>query len=566
MWSHSISQTITVGSDGNAHCVQRVAIQNPHHHPVLIAGPIQLQFSGESRNFAVVPGTNERFSPSIMDEKNFGFYNQLYLDCGDNIPAQSSLEFELTYDWPGFLKGDEFPELIIVYNSVASLTIRIIPPDNRFVDHYLLVTKDEIALKRDIDYRVTDQGQLLIEREISPDNPDRIQIIADVRSVPLEVVEQVAKYRQDSLSSGFCVLLILHLLRDFLPFIESLQAPGVSNSDIFTVGIPYSTKENVYLFLRHNGYNIRRVRKEDYSTFMRAVSSVLDEAFRQCLTNGKKLIIIEDGGYAVPLVHDDDSNFHQFAETCHGAVEQTRNGIWADKEVSDTVGLRFPVINVAESRIKLELESPLIGNAVVTNIRNLLSELGDDIINKDVGLVGYGSIGKEVARTLVKYDLRLTIFDDDPEKLKAVESGIEVVHTSEELMRNRDIIIGCSGHKWVQTKELKNINRSVYFVNATSKLKEIDYKHFNDAVEAPTRLRRFGSEYRLRVGHKPMIRLLADGFPVNFFGESVPDQQIQFIPALLLSSACYLATAELQKEIVPVPDALQEEIEKLMSS
>jgi hypothetical protein len=68
-------------------------------------------------------------------------------------------------------------------------------------------------------------------------------------------------------------------------------------------------------------------------------------------------LIIEDGGYLVPEIH----RFDSIPPFVIGAVEQTARGVWND----ETVDLKIPVLTVAFSEFKKELEAPEVGNAVV---------------------------------------------------------------------------------------------------------------------------------------------------------------------------------------------------------
>ena len=86
-------------------------------------------------------------------------------------------------------------------------------------------------------------------------------------------------------------------------------------------------------------------------------------------------------------------------------------------------------------------------------------------------------------------------------------------------------------------------------------------------MEELKKKRGIGTEYKLKGGREIIIRLLADGFPVNFFekSESIPDRKIQFIPALLLGAAGHLvSTGVSENEIIDIPKTLEERLERLM--
>jgi hypothetical protein len=109
-----------------------------------------------------------------------------------------------------------------------------------------------------------------------------------------------------------------------------------------------------------------------------------------------------------------------------------------------------------------------------------------------------------------------------------------------------------------------SLEHKAVVVNATSKRSELDYSVLDSLKRSPDVLHRgFGTELHLINGFD--ILSLANGFPVNFFdtSESVANSMIQFIPALLLASAGYVAQHELPPALHPVPRAIQESIESV---
>lgn len=141
--------------------------------------------------------------------------------------------------------------------------------------------------------------------------------------------------------SNFVVLIIQHLLRDFLAFAHELKNLGAAPEDAFIVGIPYSTKKRTVQSLKRMGF-VNTWSPTDYP-FYDDVRSALSAALDRCGETGKKLLVIEDGGYAVPMLH---SEFVRQLASVHGAIEQTANGIWEDERLAEARSLRVPVIDV----------------------------------------------------------------------------------------------------------------------------------------------------------------------------------------------------------------------------
>lgn len=353
-------------------------------------------------------------------------------------------------------------------------------------------------------------------------------------------------------------ILVPHLLRDSVPYIQALCAAGLQPDHIFIIGIPYSTKPEVAAALWQRGFRNMELPVE--YPFTDTVRQVLQRALTLCRELGHPLLIIEDGGYAGPLLHKE---FAQDISQCCGIVEQTRNGIWQYDE--QNIKPKVPILNVAESELKLRLESPLIGDAVVFNVQSLISHFGKAMKRYRTLVVGYGATGSHVAKSLRKAGLDTVVFDQQRDRrTRAKADGFKSADSLAVLLPDRELIIGCTGQTPFQFKEILAIQHQTIFVNASSKRREINYQDLDPLTDpgVPKQtIPRVGHVRRL-VNGREMI-LLADGYPVNFVGESVPDQEIGFILALLHQGAIWLAqnASKQSAGFVKVPEDLQKEVE-----
>jgi S-adenosylhomocysteine hydrolase len=358
--------------------------------------------------------------------------------------------------------------------------------------------------------------------------------------------------------NGHVAILIPHLLRDSVPYIQALSAAGLQPDRTFIIGIPYSTKLEVAGALWQLGF--RNIETPTSYPFTDTVRQVLTRALKLCRETGQKLLIVEDGGYVGPLLHVE---FAADLSLCCGIVEQTRNGIWQyrDQKIEPMV----PILNVAESDLKLRRESPLIGDAVVSNVRTLIEQLGKSLHRYQTLVVGYGATGAHVAKSLRHANIDTVVFDQREDRRKqAIADGFRSADTLAALVADRELIIGCTGDVPFQFSEILAIGHQTVFVNASSKRREINYQELDSLTDqnvATEVLAGVGHRRRL-VNGKELI-LLWNGYPVNFVGESVPDQEIAFILALLQQSAIWLAqnAANLRAGFVNVPEVLQKEIE-----
>jgi S-adenosylhomocysteine hydrolase len=358
--------------------------------------------------------------------------------------------------------------------------------------------------------------------------------------------------------NGLVAILIPHLLRDSVPYIQTLTAAGLQPDRTFIIGIPYSAKQEVAGALWQRGF--RNIDLPTDYPFTDTVRQVLARALKLCHEAGQRLLVIEDGGYVGPLLH---SEFASDLGACCGIVEQTRNGIWQYGE--QCIDLKVPIINVAESDLKLRRESPLIGEAVVTNVRSLIEQLGRGIHRYRTLIVGYGSTGSHVARSFRQTGIDTKVFDQrNDRRQQAIADRFESADTLAALVGDRELIIGCTGDVPFQFSEILAIGHQTVFVNASSKRREINYGELNALTDqdVPNEVIA-GVGHRRRLVNGRELVLLANGYPVNFVGESVPDQEIAFILALLQQSALWLVQNDgnLQPGLVDVPKELQKEIE-----
>ncbi|PKP54501.1 MAG: hypothetical protein CVT90_00965 [Candidatus Altiarchaeales archaeon HGW-Altiarchaeales-3] len=332
------------------------------------------------------------------------------------------------------------------------------------------------------------------------------------------------------------LILIQHLLRDSISLVRAFEKCGAEQEDIFVIGIPYSSKSEVIKEL-----------SSDFKVFTPSypiddeVKKIIKKAVEVCKKKNKKLLIIEDGGYAVPIIH---LELNEALKYCIGAVEQTTNGVWRDEEVI----LNFPVLTIAFSELKKELESPEIGNAVVRNIQMLLSKRGDFIRGKKVILAGYGTIGRQIAESLRNDGCVVGVSDPDPKKLIAARFKGFNTDSMLNLVKNGDIIVGASGRRSIGIKEILSAKNNAILVNASSKRVEIDVEVIENLKETKNKIDGVGTEYELI--NRNRLLLLADGYPVNFYNsESVPDKIIDVILTELFLCATELIKREFSKTI-----------------
>lgn len=333
-----------------------------------------------------------------------------------------------------------------------------------------------------------------------------------------------------------CIILsVFHLLDDSLYFFEAITKMGAHNEDIYIIGIPYSNRKRSIEQLKDKGHHVFAP-EFPIDGF---ISQIIEIVCERCEKEKKRLLIIEDGGYVVPKIHKSNGA----PPFVVGAVEQTARGVWNDRSVE----LNIPVLTVAFSEFKKELEAPEVGKAVVFNVEQLLSKR-TFLRGKKVGVMGFGTIGRNVAQHLRDSGSIVKISEIDVKKAVIAQlKGFE--HSdSAKVVRDCDIVIGTTGKTSLGLNEIFAAKNNAVFVSASSKQIEID-TDILEKLSISRKVSAIGTEYELINGNNLLV--LAHGFPVNFYcSESVPNKIIDFILSEILECAAKLVTQDFPLEFM----------------
>lgn len=171
----------------------------------------------------------------------------------------------------------------------------------------------------------------------------------------------------------------------------TLLTPPYSNQDI-----PDGYPGSCYHGVRRDGvYHLMRNRAElgcCGMDFLSATMRLLEEAFRRellpLLHQGKKLLIMEDGGYHSEALPRLRRLFPELEGSVIGVVEQTTSGT---RRSMSRQGYRYayPCASVARSDIKMHVESIFIGQRIVEELALMLYEADAFFPFHSVLLVGY---------------------------------------------------------------------------------------------------------------------------------------------------------------------------------
>jgi adenosylhomocysteinase len=339
-------------------------------------------------------------------------------------------------------------------------------------------------------------------------------------------------------------IIIEHILPTTEAFIRHLKEDG--KSEVFSLfAKPYSIDEDVLERLVKDGVNVI---EESYSKLESEgyLEKHLLQAIEKSKKDGKRIVIVEVGGYfAQPLLRLCNQISSHDLKYIAGVVEDTTFGHNRYKRVA--ADLQVPVFSVARSQLK-EIEARFVGRDAVAAVDKVFRQLGVSMTGGKALVLGYGMIGKNVARTLKAYDLIVSVYDKDHDhkNLRAFIDGFRV-NKREELLKSTDVIFAATGEQSLEYDRISDCalsNDGVVLASVGSKDTEFDVKRVKELAEERIEIGENIVKYKLP--NKRHVVVVKDGTAVNFLLPSIPIEVLD-----LIFSEILLAVFALLKESVP---------------
>lgn len=293
------------------------------------------------------------------------------------------------------------------------------------------------------------------------------------------------------------------------------------------------------------------------------IERMLSETVIPAVENGKKLIVIEDGGYFLPVYVRAIRKYTSLEGNILGVVEQTTSGTRRTLSHSINNALGFPCASVARSKVKMNLESIFIGQRVVEELSLFLYSANTFLNFGNVLIVGYGIVGRSVFKSLGSYSCDISVYDSDVTIRKTAEMDKCKVYSEvcSEMFKRDTILIGCVGNSIFSEKMLNAFMdgdaENLYLASASSKNYEfillIEMARGEKSVGGITltvkEKREYYTLYELEEnGRKKFIFLFAEGMPINFYRKNVislTDRMIDLVFLEMLMLAEIMCTHKL---------------------
>jgi len=380
--------------------------------------------------------------------------------------------------------------------------------------------------------------------------------LSDDEEMPL-VSAVSERFVREGLDLSNCILVaVQHLFSSSVPVFEHLARMNLPFDQMFIVGKVYSAHPAVEWRLRDLGAHVYSAapghdREHDeelqYEDRLRAdIRPIINEAvalfdsWSPERRDRGRILILDDGGLAISTAWRD----HRRLGKTFACIEQTRRGAKIIR--GHQLATPFPIVNVAESSAKLDLEAPLIGESVVRCLEDRFREDSALPLPQERGVlvVGFGTVGQAVADAYRSRNVRVLVADSDSRSLRRAR-----VHGSDLRGALNDVAlaVGCTGATWLVPDMLRDLE----LVLASASTADVEFGSvlklgtgryaFPDEVEEQGNADslRTHANYQLATPYES-VSVLNSGYPCNFDGslDPIPRQAIQLTRALILGGVC----------------------------
>ncbi|MCI0565493.1 MAG: adenosylhomocysteinase, partial [Nitrososphaera sp.] len=356
------------------------------------------------------------------------------------------------------------------------------------------------------------------------------------------IVRAIA-HRPDNakLLSNARFIVLEHILPTTQEFLRHLKDVG---SEVFAViAKPYSIHEKTLQEMKEDSF---RIVSESYDTLEKTdlLRKLILEAINRTREDKKQIVLLDIGGYFAESLRTLSSD-----ERGHiaGVVEDTTFGHNRYTKLREQI--EVPMASVARSELK-EIEARFVGRDAVHATDHVLREIGISLTGRNALVIGYGMIGKHIARTLRRHDLNVYVYDlEDYQILKAFADGFHI-HKKVQLLRYADIIFSATG-SWaihnrpaMSLEEIEDCKNNVVLASVGSKDVEFDIAAVRHQSHGEEKLSERLVRYKL--GDKHVI-VANNGTAVNFLLPSIPREVMDLVFAEILELTLSALRMELPK-------------------
>ena len=355
-----------------------------------------------------------------------------------------------------------------------------------------------------------------------------------------------ARAAQFQFGADTALVAVQHVLLQTVDLFETAAAMGLNLKNVFVLGKIYSDSQPVIAALRDRGVTVIEGSAakpgEFHAIFERDVERLWQVAagmLAHC--NIKRILVLDDDG--VCITNAPREVVRQYA-VC--GVEQTSQGIFLFEDKPPA----FAVMSWARSAVKLHIGGPIFSHCFIEKL-NTEFLCGRSIKEKQLGIIGMGSIGRAVAKLALRQGIKVLFYDPAPDVSIPASLHIARTRSLEELMVTSDYVAGCSGRNPFKDRWPLNHRPGIKLFSVSAGDQEFspiinDLKAKPDfAVDPKT--------WTITSEQAPSgpIEIMYLGYPYTFVSrtpEAVPTQIVQLetggLLAALVQAHIYLQTCE----------------------
>lgn len=393
----------------------------------------------------------------------------------------------------------------------------------------------------------------------------RARIHASRRKKPLlKQMKALRDASENSIKSSTCrkvpLLACQHLFQSNKCLFEMLAYHcDVSKSCLLTKSA--STDEEVLDEMICAGWKVIHKQTSCYEEMRRALKFKHD----------RPILVIDEGGKWITTLHRSKSLLRDAdAFVC---VEQTQTGIEQLRRniPGGLPALKVPVYNVAQSDLKKNTESLLIGEDVVGCAQPDIVGLSGSIENMPSVIIGYGYIGQAVAKALRRRyaDLSKVIYlmDTKPEVLQEAITSQDKLEVIENVrgISAAHLVWGCAtcipGRPALNRTDIEKLPHGTMLINCASGDYQFEYDGIPDIRTVQSASMPHVQHHVLMIDNK-LITVLHGGIVINRTLD-IPPAYIDLTRTLMFRASLFAITqymAPRKTGLIKIPEDIQDDI------
>ena len=355
------------------------------------------------------------------------------------------------------------------------------------------------------------------------------------------------RYEREKPLDNVKIMACLHVTVETANLILTLRAGGADIA--LTAANPLSTQDDIAAALADSGINVYAFRGET------------EEEYYNCINEALKIeptVVLDDGGDGITAVHAAG-----MTSSVKGACEETTTGVIRHRARARDKKLGFPVIAVNNAETKMMFDNRYgTGQSTLHGVMNATNIL---LAGRVVVVAGYGWCGRGVALRAKGLGSSVVVVETNPRKaLEAVMDGYRVM-PMREAAKIGDLFITATGDiSVIRGEHFKLMKDGAILANTGHFNVEINVNELEQLAVEKRQIKDNVVEYRLEDGRK--LYLLSEGRIVNLtaaYGHPPEVMDMSFSNQALCVRYIIENHEQLDKEVYPVPAAIDEEVAKL---